>query len=283
MPRRYQRSVIETRVRIRQLTDPRRRLPDFVLIGAQRSGTSSMYKWLESHPWIAASLRKETEYLSYRHDRGEAWYRAHFPSRWQRAGFRLTGRRLLTFEATAYYLFHPWAAERAAALLPDAKLIVLLRNPVERAWSHYHHMRRYDQEPLSFDAALDAEPERLAGEVERMRADPTYVSLAHQRWSYVTRGVYADQLPAWIDRFGADHLLVLRSEDVYEKPDDNYQRVLGFLGLPEHRPAEFRNASTVRVERPPAMPDAVRGRLAEEFEPHNRRLEALLHRDFNWH
>ena len=286
VPRHYQRRVLDARVAFRRITDPRRRLPDFLIVGAQRSGTSSMYKWLEAHPSVGASLRKETEYFSYRHDRGEAWYRGHFPSRWQRMATKARGRDLVAFEATAYYLFHPHAASRAHALMPKAKIVVLLRNPVDRAWSHYHHMVRYGQEPLPFEEAVAQERERLAGEVARMLEDPSYVSWPHQRWSYVSRGIYADQLPAWLDRFGEDRVLILRSEDVYEKPDDAYGEVLSFVGLPEHSLDRFGNASRAGNEgpgkSPPPMPAGVRSQLAETFAPHNRRLDHLLHRDFAW-
>jgi hypothetical protein len=281
VPRKQRSRVIEARLGIRRRLDPARPLPDFLIIGAQRSGTSSMYKWLESHPDVAASLRKETEYLSYKHHRGEAWYRSHFASRMRHAAHRVTGRTLVTFEASPYYLFHPLAPARAERLVPETRIVVLLRNPVDRAYSHWAHMRRYEQEPLSFDDAVAAEDARLEGEAERFSSDPRYTSQAHERWSYVSRGRYAEQLDRWLDRYPAERMLVLQSEALFADPAVGYDQVLAFLGLRTHRPRAFANAGST-LEDDSTMSAATRAHLQQRFAPHNERLARLLGRDFGW-
>ena len=287
VPRSAQQRVIEGRLVARRLVDRRRPLPELLVIGAQRAGTSSLYKWLEAHPAVVSSLRKETEYLTSRWCRGEDWYRAHFPSRYRRRlEERVHHHPILSFEASPNYLFHPYAPERAARLVPDARLVALVRDPVERAWSHWQHEVRAGREELSFEDALDAEDERLAGEEERMASDPCYRSLPWERHSYVARGMYAPQLERWQARFGPDRLLVVHSADLYRDPRATYLGIVEFAGLPAWAPRTFGNYSYGRRPKPSEpvalLSDAVRHRLATLFAPHNRRLYALVGRDFGW-
>src|SRR4051812_20031887 len=117
----------------RHLSAPLRGLPSVLIIGAQKSGTTSLSSYLVEHPDMLPSLRKEVHYFSFNYERGVNWYRAHFPYTHH------LRRGALTLDATPYYLVHPLVAQRAAQLLPHAKLVVLLRNPVDRALSHYQH------------------------------------------------------------------------------------------------------------------------------------------------
>lgn len=285
VPVRHQRAVAEARLRLRARLDPARPLPDFLIIGAMRSGTSSMYKYLEQHPAVISSLLKETEYFAASYRRGERWYRAHFPSRPALAMHRRRhGRDPLAFEATPYYLFHPHAPARAAACIPEARLVVLLRDPVERAYSHHQHEVRRGNEDLPFDEAVEREEERLAPELARLRADPFYDSGALRSYSYLARGRYAEQLERWFEHFPPERTYLIRSEDLYAEPVVVYQQLLEFLDVPAWMPAEFRNYSYLDSVRPPmsAMSQQTRSRLQAYFAPHNRRLAELTGRDFGW-
>ena len=174
-------------------------------------------------------------YLNY--ERGEGWYRGHFPNDVRRAvARRRTGVEMMCGEASPYYLFHPLVPERARALVPDARLIVLLRDPVARALSHYHHHEvALGMEPLTFEQALEAEPGRLDGE-ERGQF-PGYVSVAHQHHSYVARGHYADQLERWLGLFPRDQVLILVSEDFFADTPGVVGQILDFLDLRRRCPA----------------------------------------------
>jgi hypothetical protein len=259
------------RVQLRRPTASLRGRPDFLILGAQRSGTTSLYRYLAEHPAVARPLRKEIQYFTLHHGRGESWYRAHFP---------IVGRQRLSFEATPYYLFHPLAPTRAAATVPGAKLIALLRDPVTRAFSHWQHNASRGLETVGFDAALDAEAARVDGEGERLAADPTYRSDAHRLWSYMARGQYAEQLERWLAHYSREQLLVLRSEDLYERPAATHRRVLAFLELQaaelDSYPRYTRRTSTAQ------MSEAARARLTTHFRPHNERLAALLGHDPGW-
>lgn len=276
-PRR--RRVAHARLRARLPTSQFRVLPDFLVIGAQRCGTSSLYKYLGQHPCVAPPLRKEIDYFSRRYGNGLAWYRSHFAVRLRTDYARLArNRNLLSFEATPDYLLHPLAPTRAAELLPSARIIVLLRDPVERAHSHYQHMVRLGFESLSFTDAIEREPVRLGGELERILEEPLYDSRNLRLFSYVTRGMYAEQIERWMAHFPPEQILVLRSERLYGEPVTTYHGALDFLGLPRWQPAVFRNYSYRAA--PPLgrsdTPEEARRLLTEHFEPANERLRTLL-------
>lgn len=264
----------------RQGTSRLRVLPDFLIIGAMRAGSTSLYSYLAGHPLVGTSTHKEIHFFDLNYHRGLHWYRRHFPSQLARAHARLRhGGELVTGEASPYYVFHPHVPSRVAATLPGVKLIALLRDPVERAYSHYQLEARVGNETLSFEEALDREPERIRSEEERIRRDPAYRSLAHRRFSYLSRGVYADQLERWLSLFPRDQILVLRSEDFFADTGTVFGQVLGFLGLPPYAPPSF---PVLNRSPDSAMTPAVRERLVTYFREPNVRLYELLGRDLGW-
>jgi hypothetical protein len=252
-------------------------LPDFLIIGAQKTGTTFLYYLLCQHPYVAPTSEKELHYFdTQKFGKGIEWYRSNFPPPSSR-----DGQRIITGEASPYYLYHPLAAKRAAQVVPQAKLIALLRNPVDRAYSDYQNRLREGNEFLSFEEAMEAEEERIGGEREKILADENYLSRNHRRYSYLARGVYVDQLREWHERFGRERVLVIRSEDFFEHPQRSVEEVLGFLELPAWKPeilsANLRNESDYDP-----MSPVVRERLESYFEPHNRRLYEYLGIDFGW-
>jgi hypothetical protein len=259
-------------------------LPDFLILGAMKAGTTSLYRYLAQHPGFARGKRKEEVHYFDKHwAKGIAWYERFFPSRWDRARASLTGRRLFTGESSPYYLFHPCVPARVKACLPRAKLIVLLREPVARAWSHYHHSFRKGDETLGFEEALAREPERLRGEEERLLRDDSYYSKAHRHFSYLARGIYADQLERWLQSFERERLLVLKSEDFFAQPRDAVAKVTDFLDLAPRDPASYVREFAIHNPGEYAHLDAAtEARLRAYFAPHNERLAALLGPEFAW-
>src|SRR3954447_1356946 len=192
-----------------------RLLPDFLLIGGQRCGTTSLHGYIARHPGVGSAFRKEVSFFDANWTRGPNWYRAHFPTVVTRDWVeRRHGHGFVCGESTPYYLFHPAVPKRVASLLPDVRLIAVLRNPVDRAYSAYQLQRAIGTEPLSFEDAIAAEDERLAGEEERLLADPAYRSPAHRHFSYQARGRYAEQLERWFARFPRERFLILSSDEL---------------------------------------------------------------------
>jgi hypothetical protein len=250
-------------------------LPAFILAGAQRTGTTSLFRALMAHPLVRpANFHKGVNYFDVNYDRGMAWYQGHFPVR-RLAELRARGSEAspVTFDASGYYMFHPLAAERMATDLPDVKIITMVRDPIERAHSaHKHELARgFETEP--FERAIMLEDERLAGEVERIRSEPGYYSSTHRHHAYVRRGQYAEQLQRLLDCFTPDQLLVVESENFFEKPELELERVLRFLELPVHMPERF-DRYNARPRAP--MSSAIRAHLVEHFRPHDEALADLL-------
>ena len=264
-----------------RLTRRARMLPGFLIVGAQRCGTTSMYRTLDQHPAILkAVLHKGVHYFDTGYDHGLGWYQGHFPLRARAAlARRATGDVPLTFESSPYYMFHPLAAERISRDLPEVKLLVLVRDPVERAYSAYAHelARGFETEP--FERALELEDQRLAGEAERIVSEPGYLSHSHQHHAYLTRGIYADQLERLDKLFGHDRVHVVDSGRFFTDPEPVYDGVLEFLGLrrPGYPVFERHNA---RPRSP--MPETLRAALGEHFLPSDERLTRWLGQPPSW-
>lgn len=269
-----------------RLTAGLRVLPDFLIIGCKKGGTTSLMNWLVEHPDVARMYpsfqrRKSPHYFDINYRRGEAWYRAHFPTRrtLDRAADR-AGRRPLVGEASPYYMFHPAAPERVAATLPDVRLVALLREPVSRAYSNYWDRVATEHEELStFEAAIDAEEERLRGVTADRLRDPAYYSYDHDHHTYLARGRYLEHLQPWLDTYGKDRLLVLPAERMFTDAQGTFETVQRFLGLPvtklSLRPRNERRGY-------PPINAQTRARLVEYYAPYNRSLFDALGAEFAW-
>lgn len=262
-----------------------RAFPDFLVIGTKRGGTTSMIKYLRRHPailpmWPGVENAKKTFYFDENYHRGEKWYRSHFPSDLQRGRVeKRVGVRPLTGEAAPYYMFHPLVLGRVVETIPQVKVIVLLRNPVDRIWSHYNERVNAGTEKLGFREALDAEDERMRGEAERIVAEGDYYSERHDFCSYLARGRYLEHLEPWLDEFSPEQLHVVRSEDLYSRPHEVLPEVHRFLGLPEVPPPAKHRYNYVPASK---VDPATRDWLADYYAPHVAELEKRLDRSFEW-
>ncbi|MCU1429173.1 MAG: (Heparan sulfate)-glucosamine 3-sulfotransferase 1 [Actinomycetia bacterium] len=253
-----------------------RALPDFAIIGAAKAGTTSLFEYLSEHPMVVPADLKEVHFFDLQYDRGVGWYRSHFPLRAQLRGGRVTG------EGSPYYLFHPESPKRMRAVTPNTRLIVLLREPVARTFSHYRHYVRNKQEDRTFEEAVAQELDELdlALVHARARDDNKHVRHTHRRFSLLTRSLYADQLERWFAEFPRRQVLVLKSESLFADPVPAYRTVTDFLGLPPYDGVRFEvhNASPT----PMPLSNEMRDRLTALFAEPNRRLVELLGPDFAW-
>ncbi len=253
-------------------------LPDFVIIGAQKSGTTFLYDLLTRHPYVEPAFDKESRYFQDNFHKGIEWYRSQFlPPRWK------DGQRSITGEATPYYLFHPRVPERMSKVVPQVRLIALLRNPVDRAYSHHNIRVRTLREDRSFEEVIEAEKEWLFGEEAGAPEHQPRARVGRPRFEcqYLSRGTYVDHLLHWSKFFSKEQMLVLKSEDLYESTLDTLKLVLDFLDLPDWEPEapENLNLNKGHYEE---MDPATRQWLEDYFEPHNRRLYEYLGMDFGW-
>ena len=262
----------------RKMTARTRVLPSFIIIGTQKGGTTSLFHYLSQHPQLVPSYRKEVHYfdggLKPRRDNfslGERWYRSNFPLR------RHIGADQQTFEASPLYVFHPLAPQRIHDLLPNAKLILLLREPTERALSHYFHQSRKGRESLPVMQALQGEEARLAP----VLVAQNYKHQNFMHFSYKLRGHYAEQIRRYQGLFPKENLLILGSEQFFADPHAALRKVFEFVGVDPSFQVPNLNARNVGSNRK-SVQDDVYQYLKDYFEPHNQDLYQLLGDDFGW-
>jgi hypothetical protein len=262
------------------------RLPTYIIAGAMRSGTTALNSYLREHPDVAVSSTKEVHFFDSFYDRGVEWYREQFP---HSESARAVG------EATPNYMFSTTALDRIKETLPDVKLVVMLRNPIDRAYSHYWHDKARGKTEGDF------------GENVKREMD------GDQGLNYIARGRYRAQIEHILERFPPTALHVEVFEDMVDRPDDLYASVCRFIGVDhsfrpeslgapvnnfvEFRSLALRHASqklpgrfrdvigrlnTKRKESYPPMPARLRNRLADEFATANRGLEELIGRSLSW-
>jgi hypothetical protein len=257
-------------------------LPDFVIIGAKKCGTTFLYHLLTQHPHVEGAATKEVHFFDALFDEGIEWYRRCFPTpRWK------DGQRTITGEATPLMDKHR-APKRMAKVVPQARLITLLRNPVDRAYSDYQQAARKGRETRRFEAAIEEKTTRLLRKEGKTSEHGNRARGDNERSKYLTKGIYVDQLLRWSQFFDDEQILVLKSEDFFERPVETLKVVLAFLDLPEWEPkASELQASELQERRHEGgyeqeMDPSTRRRLEEFFEPHNRRLYDYLGVDFGW-
>lgn len=259
-------------------------LPDFLIVGAMKCGTSSLFHYLCQHPGVLPPVQKEIQYFTspnfYR--MGEAWYRSHFPTmRALDTHSEALGYRAITGEATPAMVVEEYP-ENAAQLVPRARLVMILRDPVERAYSHFQHTRRnWHREPLSFWEALQAEPQRTAPPHNRTRHWPNKKALRNmKRYSYIQRGKYIDQIEHWLKYYPREQLHIVNYARLQESPAEVCDEVSAFCGLPPHNFTGFGVFNKGGYTEP--MEDRCREFLTETFRASNRRLFDFLGQDWQW-
>lgn len=209
-----------------------RRRPGFLVVGEKRCGTTSLHRYLRAHPQVSgAASAKSAHFFDLNYGRGLDWYERFFtPEPIARLQERRSGPQICG-ETSPYYLYHPAVPERISNSLGDVKILVLVREPALRAWSHYQYEKAKGTETLEFADALAAEPERLQGESERLLRDPGYVSDAHRAFSYLDRSRYARSLERYLAHFSAEQIHVVQSERLFADPHGELARIHNFLEI----------------------------------------------------
>lgn len=256
-------------------------LPDFYILGAEKCGTSSLYQYLIDHPCVEPCISKEPRYFSNYFDRGVNWYKIGFPFKFHKFIKKYIFKKaFMTGEATVRYLDHPHTPRRIKKLTPNAKFIILLRDPVDRAYSQYSYSVYGKHETLPFEDAIKKEKERITPEYEKIKKDENFSSDNYFYFSYLERGIYVDKLKHWMKIFPKEQFLILHSKDLFENTSDVFKQVLDFLGLPEWYPPKYKIRGI--VNKMPPMQSSTRQELVEFFRPHNERLYKFLDINFHW-
>jgi hypothetical protein len=246
------------------------RPPDFLIIGTERGGTTSLYNYLAAHSRVRRALRKEINFFDENYSKGWAWYLAHFPIYNQKDDF-------LTGEASPSYLFFPEVPSRVATHLPDTRIIVLLRNPVDRAYSHYHHEASLGYEALSFEDALSREVSTDKDGNWQLTDLRSRGLFASRHYSYLSKGIYIRQLRRWMEVLPRSRFFVAKSEDFFQNPSHVFSQVLEFLHLSPEGGISFRKYNEGQYE---PLDLRTRSKLQSFYSSYNRELSLLLNTSF---
>lgn len=241
--------------------------PDFIIAGASKSGTSSIYYYLSRHPQILLSHKKELDFYWTNYKRGIEWYLAHFPTITDRADF-------LTGEATPNYLRFPQVAQRIKDTFPQTKIIILLRNPVDRAISWHYHKQNTGLTKVDLATAISTEIERLASVTEAEITNTGFYNPDN-----IMSSLYIYKIKPWIELLGREQFLILKSEEFYLNPLNKMKGVFKFLDLPN---CALENYPKVNAGSYNQVDPKVRKTLSAYFAPYNQQLSEYLNMRFDW-
>ena len=255
-------------------------LPDFYILGGQKCGTTSMFMYLTRHPAILSPNAKDIRFFDKYFFKGINWYRINFPSKSRKSLLRKSFKHVLTGEGTERYFDHPHAPQRIKQVTPHAKFIILLRNPITRAFSQHNMNLKNDYEYRNFEDALNHETERIEGRLQKMEKDSGYYSWNYDLYGYKEHGIYVDKIKHWMEVFPKEQFLIIQSEEFLEDKSKTFEQVLEFLGLPKWEPDEFVLYKKRKYKE--LMDPDLRRKLVDYFKPHNQRLYEFLGRKFDW-
>lgn len=266
----------------RRLTSNFRILPDFIIAGFPRCGTTSLFNYITKHKCILSPLAKEPSFFSTDFAMGINWYKSYFPTVFEKKRIEDKSRvNVLTGEATPTYVLHPKAPNRIKEIIPEVKLIFLLRNPIDRAFSHYSSIKKRGLESLSFEDAITIEDNRLEGEYEKMLKENNYYSKEWHLHGYLSGGHYMQLLKNWFSIFERQKILVIKSEDMFKNPFVMTKKIYSFLNIPEINLDTYEQYN--KLESISKLDNVVRKKLKEHFKPHNEDLYKFLGIDFDWY
>ena len=237
--------------------------PDFIIIGATKCGTTSLFSYLNQHPKILSPHRKEINFFNHNFDLGIPWYLSQFPAI---ADFP----EFITGEASPFYIYNEQVMDRIKQLFPNIKLIAMLRNPIERTISEYYHAANHGIEKRSLAELIEIETEQLAT-MSRREAMETF--------GYLKNSIYIEKISKWIDTFPQKNILIIQSESFFEDTASIMKEVFQFLNLPYQ---ESDRLIPCNVGTYPTVSKEIRQKLKEFFIPYNQELEEYLDRKFNW-
>ena len=239
--------------------------PDFIIIGAMKAATSAIYNYICQHPRVISRYPKELHYFTINFDKGLDWYLSQFaPERknnW--------GQRLLTGEASPTYLDRPHAPTRLLNLFPEAKVIVSLRNPTERAISHYYHqVKRIKNEHRSLEQTFSPRELEKSEEIPLTRT-----------YNYLNHGKYIFHLRNWLEIFPRKQILILDYHQLDHNPGVFIYKLFTFLDLEDWKPSQVEKIYGNQYGETPLL---IKERLNDYFQPYNQELEELLQLKFDW-
>jgi len=258
------------------ITSPIRLLPNFIIVGAVRCGTTSLYYNICEHSCVLPADYDEIGFFDSNYELGINWYKSMFPTKIERKKIESKTGICITGEDTPFYFWDKKAIERIKKEIPKIKLIVLLRNPIDRAYSNYHLGIRLGTESLTFEDSIKNEIDLLERNND-LESDRIEKFLRTR--SYIAKGLYYNQIKNWFEVFSKEQILVLSTENLAKNPQETLEQIFNFLGLPNE---QIKNLQHRKVEDYQKMEEDTRQFLRKLFKPHNEKLFELIKEKFDW-
>lgn len=259
-----------------------RRDLDYLIIGAEKSGTTSLYQYLRQHPEVLSSVEKEIDFFDMEYEHGIDWYLAHFPPAFEQTISKQSPsqpQKWITGETSANYLYSNVTPARVFKHFPNIKLAVILRNPIDRAVSRYNMMMRNGVEQRTLETAVQEEMTIIQNAMMRSSDGQTIPWKVLNRCRHVGNSLYYYHLERWLSVFPAKQLFVIQSEELFTQPAQTLAQLYTAFGLSAHTVKDYPKHNSGRYS--PAE-SSVRQQLSDFFAPHTRKLETLLGRSFDW-
>tara|TARA_Y100000996_G_scaffold415563_1_gene411186 strand:- start:2690 stop:3535 length:846 start_codon:yes stop_codon:yes gene_type:complete len=264
--------------KFRGLTSTIRVLPNFLVIGVGRGGTTSLYNYLNQHNCIQKPSYDEIGFFDDNYHLGINWYRSMFPTKYEKQRITQKFGKFLTYDVTPWYIRRPWIVNRIKTLLPSVKIIAVLRNPVDRTYSHYHLTCREKGLTKSFEEIIEEDIRKINDYDNNLKNSREYFEDFVQN-SHIARGFYLEQLEHWLKVFDKKNLLIISSEDLAKNTQETLNSIFDFLDL-EHQ--TIPNLQKTNVGKYPKMKDETRKSLENYFSTHNENLFKKIEKYFNW-
>tara|TARA_B100001123_G_C15227741_1_gene993870 strand:- start:48 stop:875 length:828 start_codon:yes stop_codon:yes gene_type:complete len=253
------------------ITASSRVLPNFIIAGTVRSGTTSLYNYICNHPSVLPAAYDEIGFFDSNFQLGTMWYQSMFPTKKQMELVQEKTNFCLTGEDTPFYFWNKDAIKRISELIPNCKIIMIFRNPVDRAYSNYQLGKRENKEDLSFEKTIEIEKQIINKGTKNLNfSEPR---------TYLIKSLYSLQLKNWLTSFSKDQLYFLSTEQLSSKPNETMSGIFNFLGLPRHTLSEFKKEKKAIY---PEMNISTRNDLLEFFKPYNNELFSLIGNNFSW-
>ena len=253
------------------ITASSRVLPDFIISGTVRSGTTSLYYNICEHPSVLPASYDEIGFFDSNYHLGINWYRSMFPTEKEMKQVKKETNFAITGEDTPFYFWKKEAAERIFQDIPNSKIIIIFRNPVDRAYSNYNLGIRKKTESLSFEDAIDEEMNFLKTHSFRDAVD--------RRRSYLSKGLYENQIKIWLDNFPREQIHILCTEDMKKNPRESLLKIFQFLGIPNYT---LKNPQKQKLAEYKKMDDKTREKLLTFYEPYNQKFFETIQEKFDW-
>jgi|SaaInlStandDraft_2_1057019.scaffolds.fasta_scaffold35750_1 hypothetical protein len=266
----------------RHLTADLRLKPDFLILGYPKCGTTSLYDYLVQHPNVGSTYRKEINFFNLSFSKGMRWYKNHFPLIFKKFFFeKKFHSNFITGEATPLYISHPLALSRIKSMFPNIKLILLLRNPIDRSFSHFHHQRRGKLEPIEFfDEVITLDKERNS--ILNKKLQNNEINETNQGFfmpPYIEMGKYVKDIEKLFSLFDKKQIMIILTDDLNKNRDDVLKKVHSFLEIPSFIISDFSHKNVGHYE---SIKLETRKSLIDFYKPYNQELEHLLGLKLNW-